>query len=64
MEPVAKEASLKRAEEIYDVMARVLDRARRENIPPFRAARRIAAERIETVGRVRTILTHPHEIGL
>jgi len=59
-----QEASLERAEEIYDVMVRVLERAGRENIPPYRAARKIATERIENVGRVRTILTHPPEIGL
>ncbi len=64
MEPVGPEASLQRAEEIYDVMVRVLERANREGIPPFRAARKIAMDRIESVGRVRTILTHPPEIGL
>ncbi len=64
MRPVAPEASLERAEEIYDAMVRVLERAGRENIPPYRAARKIAIERIENVGRVRTILTHPPEIGL
>jgi leucine dehydrogenase len=64
MRAVSQEASLKRAEGIYDMLARVFERARRENIPPYRAARRIAIERIEKVGRVRTILTHPKDIGL
>jgi leucine dehydrogenase len=64
LEPVTQEASLKRAEEIYDVMVRVLERALREEIPPYRAARKMATERIEQVGRVRTILTHPPEIDL
>jgi len=64
MVPVTSEASLERAEEIYEVMVRVLERAGRENKPPYRAARDIASERIENVGRVRTILTHPPEIGL
>jgi len=64
LEPVSLEESLRRAEEIYDVMVRVLDRSKRENIPPFRAARKMAVERIEQVGNVRTILTHPPEIGL
>lgn len=64
MEPVSQEESLKRAEEIYDVMVRVLERARRESIPPYRAARKMAIERIERVGRVRTILAHPPDIGL
>jgi leucine dehydrogenase len=64
MEPVAPEASLKRAEEIYEVLARVLERARRENIPPFRAARKMAVERIESVGRVRAILTRPRNMGI
>lgn len=62
--PVTHEESLKRAEEIYDVMVRVLERATKENIPPFRAARKMAVERIEQVGRVRTILSRPPQIGL
>jgi leucine dehydrogenase len=62
--PVAHEESLKRAEEIYEVMVRVLDRAARDSIPPYRAARKMAVERIEQVGRVRTILASPPEIGL
>jgi leucine dehydrogenase len=62
--PVSQEEGLRRAEEIYDVMVRVLDRSRREDIAPYRAARKMAVERIESVGRVRTILTHPPDIGL
>jgi leucine dehydrogenase len=55
MQPVSPEASLKRAEEIHDVLVRVFDRALKEGIPPFRAARKIAVERIESVGRVRAM---------
>ena len=62
--PTSEEESLRRAEEIYDVMVRVLDRASREDIPPYRAARKMAVERIEQVGRVRSILTHPPDVGL
>jgi leucine dehydrogenase len=61
---VSQEESLRRAEGIYDMLVRVFERAARENIPPYRAARRIAIERIEKVGKVRTILTHPRQIGL
>jgi leucine dehydrogenase len=64
MRAVSQQESLKRAEGIYDMLVRVLERARRDEIPPYRAARRIAIERIEKVGRVRTILTHPKQIGL
>jgi leucine dehydrogenase len=64
MQPVSQEESLRRAEGIYDMLVRVFDLALKENIPPYRAARRIAIERIEKVGRVRTILTHPRDIGL
>ncbi|MFH1311612.1 MAG: Glu/Leu/Phe/Val dehydrogenase dimerization domain-containing protein [Candidatus Eisenbacteria bacterium] len=64
MTPVSQEEGLKRAEEIYDVMVRVLDRSIREEIPPYRAARKMAVERIEQMGRVRTILTHPPDLGL
>lgn len=64
MRAVSQEESLKRAEGIYDMLVRIFERAARENIPPYRAARQIAVERIEKVGRVRTILTHPRDIGL
>jgi leucine dehydrogenase len=64
MQPVSQEESLRRAEGIYEMLVKVFDRAMRENIPPYRAARKIAVERMEKVGRVRTILTHPRDIGL
>jgi leucine dehydrogenase len=64
MQAVSQEESLKRAEGVYDMLVRILERAARENLPPYRAARHTAVERIESVGRVRTILTHPRQIGL
>jgi leucine dehydrogenase len=64
MRPATEKETFERAGEIFEALVRVLEKARRENIPPFRAARKIAVERIERVGRVRTILTTPPEIGL
>jgi leucine dehydrogenase len=64
MRPASEKETFERARSIFDVLVRVFERARKEGIPPFRAARKMAVERIERVGRVRTILTHPPEIGL
>jgi leucine dehydrogenase len=64
MRAATEAEALKRAEEIFDVLVRVLERARRDDTAPFRAARDMALERMETVGRVRTILCRPPEIGL
>jgi leucine dehydrogenase len=62
MRPATEKEAIERAEEIFDVLVRVFERARREHIPPFRAARKIAAERIEQVGRVRSILCKPPDL--
>jgi leucine dehydrogenase len=64
MRPATEEETLERAESIFDALIRVFERAARRGIPPFRAAREMATERIELIGRVRTILTRPPEIGL
>jgi leucine dehydrogenase len=64
MRPATEKEAIERAEEIFDVLVRVFDRARREDIPAFRAARKMALERIDQVGRVRSILCRPQDIGL
>jgi leucine dehydrogenase len=64
MEAVTEEEALERTSEIFDVLVRVFDRATREDVPPFRAARRMADERIERVGGVRSILATPPKLGL
>jgi leucine dehydrogenase len=63
MRPATEKQAIERAEEIFDVLVRVFERAGREHIPPFRAARKIASERIEQVGAVRSILCRPPEPG-
>ncbi len=64
MRPATEKEAFERAEEIFDMLVRVFERARRERIAPFRAAYKMAGERIEKVGRVRTILCKPRELGL
>jgi leucine dehydrogenase len=62
--PATQSETFRRAESISDALIGVFERADHEGIPPFRAARRIAIDRIEQVGRVRTILAKPPDIGL
>ncbi|MFH1220674.1 MAG: Glu/Leu/Phe/Val dehydrogenase dimerization domain-containing protein [Candidatus Eisenbacteria bacterium] len=64
MRPASEKEAFERAGEIFEVLVKVLERARRERIAPFRAARKMAMERIEKVSRVRTILCKPPDIGL
>jgi leucine dehydrogenase len=63
MRPATEKEAIERAEEIFDVLVQVFERARRDKIPPFRAARKMALERIEQVGRVRSILCKPPDLG-
>ncbi len=44
-----------KAQKIFDIMAGVIARSKRENIPPLYAAQKIANERIKAVGGVRRI---------
>ena len=64
MQPASEKEVFERAREIYDVLVRVIERARREGIPPFRAARKMAVERIEKIGKVKTILATPPDLKL
>lgn len=48
------ERALKKVEGIYDNVAKVIAIAKREKIPTYRAADRLAEERIEKIGRVRS----------
>ncbi len=49
-----KERALKSVEEIYNSVKMVLEIAERDNIPTYKAADRLAEERIEKMGRVRS----------
>lgn len=59
LQPISFEESLKRAEKIYDLMLAVLDVSKREGIPPLKAARKMAVERIYKVSKIKSILTQP-----
>ena len=59
MRPASEKEAIERAEGIFDVLVQVFDRAEREGIPPLRAARKMALERIAAVGQVRSILCRP-----
>jgi leucine dehydrogenase len=64
MQAATEEETFARTCEIFDVLVSVFDYATRENIPPFRAARRMAEERMERVGGVRSILARAPELEL
>jgi leucine dehydrogenase len=44
------ERAKKKAGEIYDTLLRIFDMAKREKIPTYKAADRLAQQRIESVG--------------
>ena len=48
------ERALAKVELVYDNVAKVLEIAKRDNIPTYKAADRMAEERIEKIGRVRS----------
>lgn len=48
------ERALKKVEGVYDNVAKVIEIAKRDNIPTYKAADRMAEERIEKIGKVRT----------
>jgi leucine dehydrogenase len=64
MRAATEKEAFERAGEIFDVLLRVFERARREQVAPLRAAREIALERIESIGQVKTILCRPPDLGL
>jgi len=64
MRAATEKEAFERAGEIFDVLLRVFERARREQVAPLRAARKIALERIESIGQVKTILCRPPDLGL
>jgi len=64
MRPATEEETLRRTSEIFDVLVKVFERAARDDIPPFRAARMMADERMERVGGVRSILASVPKLEL
>jgi leucine dehydrogenase len=59
-----EEETFRRTREIFDILVRVFDRADKDGVPPFRAARSMAEERIEQVGGVRSILGKAPDLEL
>ena len=57
LEGYNQERALNQAEGIYDILRRVFERAKRDNIPTWRAANNLAMDRIEAVGRLRRTWT-------
>ena len=54
MEGYNYERALKKVEMVYDNVAKVIEIAKRDKIPTYKAADRMAEERIEKIGRVRS----------
>lgn len=50
-----KERAMNRASAIYDAVKRVIEISKRDNIPTYKAADRMAEERIEKIGKVSNI---------
>ena len=57
MEGYNRERALGQATRIYDVLRAVLERAKSDNLPTYRAANNLAMERIDALNRVRRTYT-------
>ncbi len=57
LEGYNQERALGQATRIYDVLRAVLERAKSENLPTYRAANNLAMERIEALNRIRRTYT-------
>lgn len=53
LEGYNEERATRRVARIHDVIARILELAKRSNIPTWQAARRLAEERIAAIGRIK-----------
>ena len=56
---LSKEQALASAKKIYDIMAKVIAKSKKENISTYEAAHLIAQERIRKVGAIKDILKSP-----
>ncbi len=57
LEILSKEQALESAKKIYDIMAKVITKSKKENISLYQAAYSVAAERMKSVGGTKSILT-------
>ena len=55
LEGYSQERALRQAEGIYDTILKIYAMAKRENIPTFEASNHLAEERINAVGRIKSI---------
>lgn len=55
LEGYQQERALKQAENIYDIITRILEISYKENIPTYEASNKIAEERLMHVGRISSI---------
>jgi leucine dehydrogenase len=63
LEGYNQERALSQAEGIYDILRAVFERAKKNNVPTYRAANNVAMDRIEAIGRTRRTYTgHRHNI--
>ncbi|MCJ7508313.1 MAG: leucine dehydrogenase [candidate division Zixibacteria bacterium] len=58
LEILSKEKALESTQKIYDIMAKVITKAKKENISLYQAAYLMAVERMKSVGEIKNILTH------
>jgi leucine dehydrogenase len=58
LEILCKEKALEATKRIYDIMAKVITKSKKENISLYQAAYLIAVERMKGVGGIKNILTH------
>jgi leucine dehydrogenase len=57
LEGYRQDRALKQAEGIYEVMTKVLETAKKDNLPTYVASNKIAEERLRQVGRISNIYT-------
>jgi leucine dehydrogenase len=56
---LSKEQALTAVKKIYDIMAKIIAKSKREKISPYQAAHKLSQERIQRVGAIKDILTRP-----
>lgn len=63
LEGYNKERALKQAEGIYDIILKVFEIAKREDIPTNKAADNLALRRIAEIAKIRNVYTAPRQAG-
>ena len=59
-----RDKAIKEAEGIYNILRRIIERARKENIPTCEASNRLAEHRLEQVAKLKRmhVLSRPRQI--